>query len=149
MKKRVLAGVLVCLLCFMAGCGKTAELDVDACVAFILENAAFQDTLEELPRDAVAWRYGVGDEVTARAFAGSGATAEEFCVVKAADEKAAEALFEKLEQYLADTRASFAGYLPLEVKKIDDAFLKRCGDAVVLVVGADSDAKEKIAQFCA
>ena len=61
MKKRVLAGVLVCLLCFMAGCGKTAKLDVDACVAFILENAAFQDTLEELPRDAVAWRYGVGD----------------------------------------------------------------------------------------
>ena len=149
MKKRVLAGVIVCLLCFMTGCGKAAEIDVDACVAFILENAVFEDTLEELSRDALAWRYGIGDETEARGFAGSGATAEEICVAKASDEEAAKALLEKLEQYLADTKASFAGYLPGEVKKLDDAFLKRYGDAVVLVVGADSDAKEKIARFCA
>ena len=62
MKKLIFAGVCVCLLCCVAGCGnEVAESNVEECVDFILENVTFEDTLEELSLDIVEWRYCLVD----------------------------------------------------------------------------------------
>lgn len=148
MKKWILAGLFLCLLCGLAGCTEvTAEVDIDDCVDFVQENVAFDDTLEELERDIITWRYGIDDTVDARAFVGSGATAEEFCVMKATDETQAAGVFAALEQHLTDMRDSFADYLPLEVTKIDRAFLKQYGNTVVLVISADTDLEQKMTSY--
>ncbi len=145
MKKWICAVLCLCLLCGLAGCAQTEkEIEVDGCAAFVMENVAFEDTLEELDRDVIAWRYGIDDAIEACVLAGSGATAEEVCVMKAPGETQAAAVFATLEQHLADTRDSFAGYLPLEISKIDNAFLKQYGDTVVLIISADQDVEQKM-----
>ena len=84
MKKWSAVFAFLLLLCTVVGCSHTAvTVDMDASVDYIMTNIVFEDTLEELDRDVIAWRYGIADSVEARAFAGSGATAEEICIMQA------------------------------------------------------------------
>ncbi len=148
MRKWIVTVVFVLILCTAAGCAQMpAELTVDESMTAIMENVAFEDTLEEIDRDVITWRYGVGDDIEARVFVGSGATAEEACVMKAPDSQTAAELLAGLEQYLQDTRDSFENYQPKEVRKIDGAFLKQYNSTVVLVISADDDAEEKLTHF--
>ena len=148
MKKWSAVFAFLLLLCTVVGCSHTAvTVDMDASVDYIMTNIVFEDTLEELDRDVIAWRYGIADSVEARAFAGSGATAEEICIMQASDEAEAAELFAGLEQYLADTRSSFENYQPEEVKKIDQAFFGQYGNTVILVISADADAEAKLTEF--
>ena len=148
MRQKIFPALLLFLLCFASGCSqKNLDLALDSCVEYIMNTVIFEDTLEELDRDVIRWRYNVEEDVDARVFAGSGATAEEVCVMQAIDDDSASDLVSLLEQHVQDQRESYENYQPEEVQRIDHAFLKRYGDTVVLIIGNDNGVSEKMARY--
>ena len=134
------------LLLLLSGCAAAPEVDVTALTDTLMEHASFDETPSELERDVIAWRYGVSDDVEARVFV-AGSTAEELCVMKAPDEKAAEAVFDLLSDHLAEMKDSYANYQPAEVTRLETAQLRRVGTCVVLLVSADERPAEVLDEY--
>ena len=107
MRQKIFPALLLFLLCFASGCTQeNLDLDLDSCTEYIMNTVIFEDTLEELDRDVIRWRYNVEEDVDARVFAGSGATAEEVCVMQAIDDDSASDLVSLLEQHVQDQRSA-------------------------------------------
>ena len=137
---------LVCLLLallLLSGCGSAAAPTADEAAEALLSQVKFADSLAEIDRGVVAWRYGIAEDVTARVYLGSGATAEEVCVFSSPNEHTAAQVETLLKEHLAAQRESFADYLPAETAKIDNAVLSRRGTLTVLVVSGDPEAAKK------
>lgn len=150
MKKIILILLAACLLINLAGCkgkNEVKDIDMDGLIEYMDQNLKFEDTLSELPQDTISWRYGIEDNVEARVFIGSGATAEEFGVLKASDDKSAEQVYQTMKSHIEDMRDSFSMYLPKETKKLDDSYLSLQGTYVIFAVSADKNAGEIIEKY--
>ena len=141
--RRVLAAALACLL--LAGCGKTEkELDMEALANDLLEGGVFEETLYPAEESAIPLLLGFETACEGLVYVGTGATAEELLLLKAADEAEAQAIRDRLADHLADRTESFAAYLPAETEKLEKAILELRGTAVVLCVCGDPEAARAI-----
>ncbi len=145
MMRRIVPLVFSCLL--LAGCSAQApaSVDLEELAQSLLDSGAFEETLYEVDSDAAALLLDM--ELTCEesyVYVGSGATAEELVLLKAADEDGAAALLEGLSSHLADRTAQYSAYLPEETFKLESAVLKQYGTYVVLCISADSDTVEEI-----
>ena len=137
--KRIMPLVL-CLLLLLSGCagGESVTIDTGALARSLLEGGVFDEPLNAVEPDAI--RLLVGEELTGEeilAYLGTGATAEELLIVTAAGEEAAEDCLALLQDHLDERRELYAGYLPGEVYKLENACLERFGRYVILCVAAD------------
>ena len=64
MRQKIFPALLLFLLCFASGCTQeNLDLDLDSCTEYIMNTVIFEDTLEELDRDVIRWRYNVEEDV--------------------------------------------------------------------------------------
>ena len=121
---------------------KVTVVDVDAAAQAILGKIKFDDTLAKIDSEAVKYRYGFENDITAAVYAGSGATAEEVAVFDAGSDAAAEELEKTAAKYIEDQIVSYQSYVPAEVSRLEKAIIKREGKYVIICVTADTAAAE-------
>lgn len=141
---------LTALLLLLAGCGasggsQATELEPDAAAQSILENVTFRDTLVKAEGGAAENYYRLSGDVAAYAIyvSGSGATAEEIAVLKAADPAQLDAVKAIAEKRVENLKFQFENYVPQEMVKLGDPVLISRGDVVILVIADDSSQAQK------
>ncbi len=159
MKKFTFAALAACLL--LTGCGnnggESASTGNTSNVAPAAKTPA-EKTAElmeavELPEmaevtsDKLLAYYGI-EEADVTEFsayvAGAGVYPDEFGVFVAADDEAAQKIFENLEKRIEKQKSTYADYSPDEMYKFDGAYLAVNGVNVSFAVCSDNDAAEEI-----
>ncbi|NLZ39511.1 MAG: DUF4358 domain-containing protein [Firmicutes bacterium] len=138
----ILAFLLIAVI--LGGCQKNTAgitLDVEECANLLKEAITFSDTLAAVSSELITTIYQIKPEdvVTHKVYAGTGATAEEIAVFEAVNNEAALRIEEALQRYIAERKAAFADYLPLELPKLEEPFLKVEGNYVVLCISDQNE----------
>ena len=142
--------LLIAVGMVFSGCASgndTAVMDIDALSKALLENIEFEDELTLLDDAMVGRLYDIEDYVSARVYIGSGATAEEIAVFEFDSREKAAAGLKVAVGRVEEQREDFAGYLPGELKKLDNAVAGQYGRYVILCVSGDDSARELIAKY--
>ena len=146
-KRRVLCGMLAAVCCLaLAACGgeKAVEVDAAALAQKLVGGLQFRDEMAQIDGAIAQQRYGVDETIEVTMYRGSGATAEEVTVLKAADEEGAQQALAAANKHIEDQIAMFENYIPAEVKILNTAIVQQRGNAVVLVVADDPAAAQEI-----
>lgn len=159
MKKFTFAALAACLL--LTGCGNNggesastgdtstvapaAKTPVEK-TAELLEAVELPE-MAEVTADKLLAYYGI-EEADVSEFsayvAGAGVYPDEFGVFVAADEAAADKIFEKLDKRIEKQKSTYADYSPDEMYKFEGAYLHKDGVNVSFAVCADNDAAADI-----
>lgn len=147
--KRIFAFTLAVLLLFgLAGCGEppVMDMDMEKLSSELLNAAGYTDIMSQLNKSVAAVLYGIdeADIDDCVVYCGTGATAEEIAIFKAADSAAAERIEKAAEQRRIQQIAAYENYVPAEVPKLEKALIKADGSFIVYVVAGQSDAADKI-----
>lgn len=117
--------------------------DLGAVAEELLKNAGFVDELNQADAATVEKLYGISGAKEAVVYISSGATAEEIALFSFETEKEAEQAEELAKARIDEQKESFESYVPEEVKKLDNAVIRRLGSRLAVCV-ADGDAAEEI-----
>ena len=148
--KKLVSLLLAAVMVFsLAACGSgsnEAEVSLDSkkLAEELLEKIAFTDELSEV--DAVM-AYTALDESSVTeslVYTGTGGSAEEITVFKAADEGKVADLQSMVESRNKEYQEAYAGYGPDEVPKLKDAVLVTKGQYLVYCVSPDASAAKEI-----
>ena len=145
MKKVGLLAVLAAGALAIIGCGKTAKtIDAEALVGRLVEEIAYEDTLELVDEDTVSMSMTVPEGVSSIMYMGSGSTAEEVGVFTAPDKETAAETMKEVKVFLDDQADAFEDYIPEETKRVGNAVLEQKENYVILCVSGDPDAAKEI-----
>lgn len=117
--------------------------DLNAVAEDLLKNAGFADELNQADAAVVEKLYGISNAKEAVVYISSGATAEEIALFSFETEADAEQAQELAEARIQEQKESFESYIPEEVKKLDNAVIRRSGSRLGVCV-ADGKAAEEI-----
>lgn len=152
MKKLLTVTLALALALGLSACGGKNDYAVwnaDHAQA-ILDSGAFSEELEELDADTAFMLYKLADygldreklkEATVRRSAG--ATCEELAVLIFDSEDSASSARDALEAYVQNQIDENTDYRPAEIPKLENAYIDRRGESVLLVVASDIDAAKK------
>lgn len=157
MKKRLCLALALALLLGLAACGggknDAPPLYSSGHVEKIDEAGAFTAglyDLEELDADTAFMLYRLGDHGLARedlkectALRSAGATCEEAAALVFASAEKAGTAMDALNDYIAGQIDENRDYRPAEIPKLENAWISRRGETVLLVVANDLDAAKK------
>ena len=142
-KHSLSALLLAAIMVLAAGCQTqtTKDIDVAGLASHLNETLEFQDQLAALDSQTILTLYELeaGDVANTAVYASTGATAEEIAVLEAADESKVSKLQEAVNQRIETKKEDFEGYLPAEMKKLQDPVIRTEGNVVVLCISNDSD----------
>ena len=145
LRNLTLASLAALLLLMVTACNgqqKTADLDVKAVMADMLEQYPIQDGMELSESDLLNF-YGIQAEQVddfAASLAADGITANEIVLVKAKDEDSAAEVETKLQNRLDARRNELNGYLPDQYEIVEKSEVKRDGVYVRLIISPQQDA---------
>jgi len=146
--KRVLFLVLaLALLLSVAGCGaKPKTIDMDALAKELAGAKIYDDILSQMPDGMTERFYSMdnGDVVRSILYYGTGATAEEICILQCTDEKAAAKAEANAHTHIENQKTSFKNYVPAEIPKLDNAVVEVSGVYVIVVVSKDASTAQSI-----
>jgi len=136
--------LMTCLLC--AGCGAAPDFEPAELAEKLEGSGCFTDLLSEMDQSMALELYGLSesDVVQCAVYLGTGATAEEIAVFKAASASAAKTVAEALTARRDSQIAAYKNYVPAEVPKLESAIVKSSGAYAVYVTSADADGAAKI-----
>lgn len=141
------------LLGTLAGCSSNesqvaVDIEPEAAAQTILEGVTFRDTLVKAEGGAAENYYRLDDSIAEYAIyiSGSGGTAEEIAVLKAADSGKVADVKAIAERRVENLKLQFENYVPEEMVKLGDPVLVTKGDTVILVLADDSAAAKKVVE---
>lgn len=155
MKKKLFRQTLILLMIIgciaaLSGCGATpagtepvttevsepVALDLNAISNELSDGNVFGDAIEPIDTSYIEMLMKIAptDYTTAIINMSSGATAERLALFEAADNTAALALKDKCDQHIAEQVDAYAGYMPAEVDKLNNAIVAVYDKYVVLCV---------------
>ncbi len=148
--KRTLALIAALLLmaALFSACGKAEvkDIDLDSLDAALAEKSPFLEALEPVEADIGCMILTIDEADCEKAVMrfSSGATAEEYALIKAKDAASLGRIEKALKDHIAFQKTSFAGYVPSEVPKIENAILTTKGDYIIYCVADDAKAAQDI-----
>lgn len=146
--KKTIAVILTVVLVLASGCAKKdSGLKVDAATAAnqLTRSLTFTDQMSPVDDDTALKLFGLDKNLLQkwRAYESTGATAEEVAVFDAKDSDSAQKVKVSVEQRIANQKACFADYQPIEMKKLKEPVLITVGNSVILCVTNDNNAAQK------
>lgn len=126
----------------LTACGGEAKTyDLKQLSQATIEKVAFEDTLTEIDSAMLSVIYGIDESIMEEKvlYKGSGATAEEFILLKITTEEDAKKVYTNLEQYVEDQKEAFASYVPAEVNRLESGYLVQKGQYVFLCIASDTE----------
>ena len=148
MRKKMAIACIVVMMAVLTACGGSDKsIDVEKLSAELLEKVSFTDELTKADAGTIARIYGIESASEAEVYIGSGATAEEIGIFAFKEESEAEGAFEKVKQRLQSQKDSYESYAPEELKRLDNAFLKKEGRYVIFCVSDGEEADQIINEY--
>ncbi len=168
MKKRFLKHLILTLMIItntiaLCACGSSTTnsdevttstspvaLDLVAIGQELVNGNVFGDALEPIDASYIEMLMKIAptEYTTAIINMSSGATAERFALFEAADNTAALALKDKCDQHIAEQIEAYAGYMPAELDKLNNATVAVYDKYVVLCVAEKyTDAENIIKKY--
>lgn len=154
MKKFVALLAAAALTAALAACSSGGNEAAEYELSLVDELAscgAFSEELEPLDADVLWSLYRLEsagltrEQLTdAAALRSAGATCEEAAVLLLADEAAAQAAAQALEDYVDNQIQSNENYRPQEIPKLENALVDQRGSSVLLLVANDMDAAQAL-----
>lgn len=140
--------ILIMMLGLLTGCGKkeVANINAEDIANRLLNEVEYGGNLDQMNDEMIALLYDVNAEDVSKqiVYCSTDATADEIAVFEATSDDAAKRIEDVVNQRVEDQKASFEGYEPKEVEKLDKAVVKRVGNVVALSVSSDSDKAREI-----
>lgn len=142
--------LILCVLALSAACSKKEPKSYDFKATdladTIVAGMKFEDDLAQVDRDSVVSKYETEDLNidNSSVYMSTTATSEEIAVFVAIDETQAQAILDKCTERVEDQRTVYSSYAPQEVTRLDDSYIERKKNVVVLCVVSDSDAAKKV-----
>ncbi len=144
-----IALLLVCLTaCGGGGHSGPACKDILTACSEVAAEGTFDTVVsygEDLYTDSFPTMYGLDYDLIddgAIIYTASGGTADEISIFHLKDQKDVSLARQKLAERQESRRNTFAGYVPEEVQKVDDARIIVQGSYVALLISDDNDAME-------
>lgn len=153
MKKIMMTVLALSLALALTACGgdnNAPPLYAPSHVEKMAEAGAFSETLEELDTDTAFALYRLADYGLNRedlkesaALRSAGATCEEGAVLVFSDADKAKTAEDALTSYIAGQIEANTDYRPAEIPKLENAWISRRGETLLLVVANDLDAAKE------
>lgn len=152
MKKKVFTLFLMTLLLLFPSCASKTDapindFDLETVAAELAENDSFEEQLNRIDDKIAMKLYDINNASAVCLYAGSGATADELALFEFENEDDAKEAVKPAQARIDAQKESFAGYLPKEVTKLDNAVIKTYGNYLVICVCSDNSMKEIIADY--
>lgn len=136
------APLAMALLVFLitAGCsGRSApEIDGQAVLRSLLEQAAFDTALSEVGDYAALYFPNLPEGTEVRLYMGNGCFADEAALLTLPEEADGDSAMQSVREHIAQLRDQFMNYFPAEVDKIDRAVIRQSGRYIFLCITNDS-----------
>lgn len=142
--KKVGLCILVTLFALTACGKKNISIDMTKLSEDLLAGVPFTDELTQVDEETVEYLYSIDNAVSEIVYIGSGATAEEIAVFQFASEEEAAQALPSVERRIADQKEGFESYIPLEVKRLENAVLEKQGCYIILCVSDGTEAEDII-----
>lgn len=150
MKKTIaVLWLAVCLLCF-GGCGEkpaASLVDAETLRSQIQESQAFSEEMKTLSMTQLVRYLAIAEDAAmdaAMSIDASRSTPEAIVVLTASSADQVQSLEAAVKQYRDDILEQYRDYQPQEVPKLENAVIRAQGLQVVLAVGPDAAAAEKV-----
>lgn len=149
LKKIFSIALLLVLLCSCGG--NSATLDIDGTVDALRESTAFPEAMVELEAHTAFQMYrladyGVSEEDVehCRVFVPQSVISDEMAFFQTTSEDTAKLIADAFAARVKVQAASFSGYGPDQVPKLNDAIIKQDGCFVYLIVAEDYEAVQTV-----
>ena len=141
MKKSILSIALVLILLLsLAACDqkKDVVIDIDSLATDATAAAEFREPMQEIGDDVIVNIYlnlDLNDVEKYKVFVNStGGKADELAIFEAKSVEKAEEIYNAVNERVADLKFAFDGYVPEELKYIDNAVVKKEGKYVLFAI---------------
>lgn len=123
--------------------GIPSSPDAEKIVEKIMTKIAFQDSLGIVDNSLILSEYKLeqSDIAAAALCLGSGGTAEEIAVFKAKDAAGVKKLKISIQEHIEKRKRDFAGYRPMELKKLNNPIVVSDGNCIVVCIADNVDEK--------
>jgi predicted small secreted protein len=140
-KKTILNVTLILLLILsLTACNEKKEvvIDIEALTTEATAAAEFREEMQELNDDVIVNIYSslkLSNVEKYKVFVNStGGKADELAIFEAKSVEQAEEIYNAVMERIDDLKFSFEGYVPEELKHLDNAVLKKEGKYVLFVI---------------
>ncbi len=151
MRKAILNITLILMLILsLTACNEKKEvvLDIDALTTEVTTAAEFREEMQELNDDVIINIYSkldLNNLEKYRVFVNStGGKADELAIFEAKTEEKAEEIYNAVLERIADLNFAFDGYVPEELKYIDNAIVKKEGKYVLFAISEKYEAVNEV-----
>lgn len=138
--------VVIGVVAFMAK-PKDVTIDISKLAEDIMQNAKFEDEMNEIDTDTAKVLYGIENMVAQKVYVSSGATAEEVAIFEFNNKEDAEDAVEKVNTRISDQKESFENYVPKEIKKLDNAIVIQKGKYIITCISDDENVQSLIDKY--
>lgn len=141
MRKAILNTTLILLLILsLTACNEKKEvvIDIEALTTEATAGAEFREAMQELNDDVIVNIYSslnLNDVEKYKVFVNStGGKADELAIFEAKSVEKAEEVYNAVKERVDDLKFAFDGYVPEELKYIENAVIKKEGKYVLFVI---------------
>lgn len=139
--------ILVFAISLTACGGKNTQIDIDALADDLIEKVSFADELTKVDQNTVEKIYNINYAVAQNVYISSGATAEEIAIFEFKNEEDADKALEAANQRIDEQMQSFKDYIPKEVKKLEDAIVKKHNKYLIICISDGTEAEDVIDEY--
>lgn len=121
-------------------------LDMQKLALDLINQSIFEDDLSEIDRDSIVKKYNFPNDKIKNiiSYMGSGATAEEILLLEVFNREDTGEILNIIKEKLEERKQDFQNYLPKEVFKLENYYLKSVNNYMILCISNDEKQAEKI-----
>ena len=121
-------------------------LDMQKLALDLINQSIFEDDLSEIDRDSIVKKYNFPNDKIKNiiSYMGSGATAEEILLIELFNREDTEEILNIIKEKLEERKQDFQNYLPKEVFKLENYYLKSVNNYIILCISNDEKQAESI-----
>lgn len=121
-------------------------LDMQKLALDLINQSIFEDDLSEIDRDSIVKKYNFPNDKIKNiiSYIGSGATAEEILLLEVFNREDTGEILNIIKEKLEERKQDFQNYLPKEVFKLENYYLKSVNNYIILCISNDEKQAEKI-----